>query len=101
MQRTATQIAQGQEVVFRYSQRLKTWADETSFWQPRLWCFLVGPVILTTVLLSFTVNLFWKSSFDHGMLRQQEADDEILQSFNDSSTDARTQKRVNSRLRNL
>ena len=84
----ASQIAQGQESVFRYGHRLKTWADNTSCFHPRLWCFLVGPVFLTIVLLSVTVNLFWKHSFDHGLSRQHEADASILANFNSSSTDS-------------
>lgn len=84
----ASQIAQGQDAVFRYGHRLKTWADNTSCFHPRLWCFLVGPVFLTIVLLSVTVNLFWKHSFDHGLSRQHEADESILANFNSSSTDS-------------
>lgn len=83
-----SQIAEGQEAVFRYGRRLKTWADNSSFWHPRLWCFLVGPVILTTVLLALTVNLFWKHSFDEGLARQEEADTTIFENFNNSTTDA-------------
>ena len=82
-----SQIAAGQEAVFRYGQRLRTWADQSSPCHPRLWCFLVGPVFLTTVLLASTVNIFWKNSFDNSLKRQQEADDSILNKFNDSFTD--------------
>lgn len=83
----ASQIAQGQEAVFRYGQRLRTWVDQSSPFHPRLWCFLVGPVFVTTILLAATVNIFWKNSFDHGLQRQQEADESILTNFNQSSTD--------------
>lgn len=88
---TPSKIADGQEAVFRYRHRGDSWENweksKECIGHPRLTCILVCPVVLTTVLLAVTVNLFWKTSFDSGLLRQQTADALILSNFNASSTD--------------
>ncbi|CAE7570907.1 cya1 [Symbiodinium natans] len=79
-------MVDGQEVVFRYPGRMLTGKKSRCF-RPKLWCFLVAPVLCTTVTLALTVNLLWKVSFEGGLQKVQETDDILLRELNESSTD--------------
>eukprot|EP00439_Symbiodinium_sp_Y106_P027151 s7569_g3.t1 len=43
------------------------WAGKKGCYHPKLWCFLVAPVVCTTVTLALTVTLLWKASFEDGL----------------------------------
>jgi len=78
-------MVDGQEIVFRYGGRMLT--GKKGCYHPKLWCFLVAPVVCTTVTLALTVTLLWKASFEDGLSTQQETDDALLRELNKSSTD--------------